>query len=149
MKHLPNIISIFRGLSALLICFLLSLGQYIWLCLALILYLIAIFTDFLDGYIARKYNVVSGLGKVLDATIDKVFFFILVSYFIYENVFSFYLMIFLLFIHIIRDVSVTWIRCHLLKNNIELNVLSTGQFKTRFSVSISIMWNSYIYSKLS
>jgi len=34
--------------------------------------MIYLFTDFLDGYIARKYNLTSKLGRLLDHTIDKV-----------------------------------------------------------------------------
>ena len=37
-----------------------------------VLFMIASVTDFLDGYIARKYNLVTDFGKVMDAIADKV-----------------------------------------------------------------------------
>ena len=37
-----------------------------------VLFLIGSVTDFLDGYIARKYNLITDFGKVMDAIADKV-----------------------------------------------------------------------------
>lgn len=37
-----------------------------------ILFVLAAFTDFLDGYIARKYNMVTDFGKFMDQIADKI-----------------------------------------------------------------------------
>ena len=42
-----------------------------WTCL--ILYIAAALTDWLDGWVARKYHMVSGLGTFLDPISDKIF----------------------------------------------------------------------------
>ena len=39
---------------------------------ACVVFAISAFTDFLDGYLARKYNLITDLGKFLDSSADKV-----------------------------------------------------------------------------
>ena len=56
-------------LAAIIYLLLMSSDGYL---LALILFYIAGLTDWLDGYLARKYNAVSQLGEILDPIADKI-----------------------------------------------------------------------------
>lgn len=71
IKRIPNALTIARIAIAPL-CFWLILSQGNLYLLAALVFLAAMFMDFLDGYIARKYNCVSKLGKILDPIADKV-----------------------------------------------------------------------------
>ena len=56
-------------LAAVIFLLLMSPDGYL---LALILFYTAALTDWLDGYLARKYNAVSQLGEILDPIADKI-----------------------------------------------------------------------------
>lgn len=47
--------------------------QYIWRVVGLAFIILAAITDILDGYVARKYNMVTDFGKLMDPLADKIF----------------------------------------------------------------------------
>lgn len=68
---IPNIISFLRILTLIPICL------FLWndnLTVVAILIIISILSDFLDGIIARRFNKISELGKVVDPLADKLSF---------------------------------------------------------------------------
>ncbi len=73
MRNIPNILSMSR-LIATVIVFILVLVNQSWAFLAAtVIFCLASFTDYLDGYLARRFKVVSSLGVFLDLTADKIF----------------------------------------------------------------------------
>src|SRR5687768_8024612 len=67
--NLPNQLTWLRlALTVVMFC-LIAWEQY---AISLVLFLIAASTDWLDGYFARKYNLVTTLGRILDPFADKV-----------------------------------------------------------------------------
>ena len=84
--NLPNKITTFRMGSVLVIAFLLLFpwanmginvpvlfnGVDLVYLITFILFLVASFSDFLDGHIARKYNMVTNYGKFMDPIADKL-----------------------------------------------------------------------------
>lgn len=67
----PNILTLIRLLAIPVMCwFILQDGQSVT---AFILFLAIWLTDLLDGFIARHFNQVTDVGKVLDPLVDKIF----------------------------------------------------------------------------
>ena len=69
-KHIPNLLTVIRLLSPLFIIPLFLYNKYR---LAFILVIVSAITDIFDGLIARKFNLTSEFGRLLDAVTDKVF----------------------------------------------------------------------------
>ena len=69
MRHIPNVLSAIRLILVGVFIFLFARAKYL---ACLIVFLTAFFTDLLDGYLARRNNWISDLGKVLDPLADKL-----------------------------------------------------------------------------
>ncbi|MET1028363.1 MAG: CDP-diacylglycerol--glycerol-3-phosphate 3-phosphatidyltransferase [Dongiaceae bacterium] len=72
MTSLPNILTLSRIAAIPLIVGFLYLNSTFWCWLAFVLYALACITDFFDGYIARRMEKVSALGRFLDPIADKL-----------------------------------------------------------------------------
>ncbi|MCQ2911438.1 MAG: CDP-diacylglycerol--glycerol-3-phosphate 3-phosphatidyltransferase [Clostridia bacterium] len=72
--NLPNKLTFLRIILIPFVMASIMIGQnnYIYMYVAFALFAIACITDFLDGYIARKYNLVTNLGKFMDPIADKL-----------------------------------------------------------------------------
>ena len=68
MKFFVNFLSGFRIFASFAIIGTLMSGMYIT---TLILFLLGTLSDFFDGYLARKYNVCTRMGCILDSIADK------------------------------------------------------------------------------
>lgn len=80
-RHVPNLLTGLRLVLAAVFFGMLSYyqhdvrgvhGQELWLNIAFVVYLVALFTDFLDGYLARRWHVEGAFGRVVDPFVDKV-----------------------------------------------------------------------------
>lgn len=77
-RHVPNIITISRLLLAVAFFSMLAGYQYrgrgdpTLLNIAFVTYAIALFSDFLDGYLARRWKADSAFGRIVDPFVDKV-----------------------------------------------------------------------------
>jgi CDP-diacylglycerol--glycerol-3-phosphate 3-phosphatidyltransferase len=72
MQDLPNILTACRiGVVPVLVVLLFFSGP-VPRAVAALIFVLASITDYLDGYLARKYNVISSLGKLLDPMADKL-----------------------------------------------------------------------------
>jgi len=73
MQNVPNILSLSRILATVVIFVLVLIDTPLAFLIATVLFVLGSGTDFLDGYLARRYKLVSPLGVFLDLTADKVF----------------------------------------------------------------------------
>lgn len=152
MKHLPNIITMSRIALVILFTALLAAdglpsaeltdtvtgGWFCPLsvpaCIALWAFIVAAVTDFLDGYLARKYQVVSDFGKLMDPLADKILVSAAYIYLTWAGLCPFWAVIIIVF----REFLVTGIRQIALTHNYVMAADWCGKWKTGFQLAFCI-----------
>lgn len=103
-------------------------GLFMWLSLAV--FVIASLTDYIDGYIARKYNQVSDFGKFLDPLADKLLTIAAMVMFCQWGKFPAWA----LMIVLTREFAVTGLRLVAVGNGTVIAAGQSGKFKTASSM---------------
>ncbi|MCB9758050.1 MAG: CDP-diacylglycerol--glycerol-3-phosphate 3-phosphatidyltransferase [Candidatus Omnitrophica bacterium] len=124
--NLPNILTVARFLLTLAFLFLsqrLEVWAIYW---AAGMFTLGALTDFLDGYIARKYQLFTDFGKLMDPIADK--FLVLSAFFIFMQ--KGYFPPWMFYVIVVREVSVTVSRLCLMKSGKVIAAEFAGKAKT-------------------
>lgn len=127
---LPNWLTMIRIIAIPIIAVLILIDTRITDFVATIVYSLAAITDFFDGYIARKKNLISVFGKFLDPLADKL---VVLS-----------ILVVLLFLHRVdlwvvgvilsREITITGLRSIASSEGIIIQARPLGKFKTAFQM---------------
>tara|TARA_Y100000590_G_scaffold424833_1_gene532194 strand:- start:12592 stop:13164 length:573 start_codon:yes stop_codon:yes gene_type:complete len=135
---IPNIITISR-----LICIPIIVGLYLTgsnelKLIALIIFLYAAISDFLDGYLARKLDQSSLLGEVIDPIADKLLVIIIYMLFLTDNFINMLTATGILII-VSREIVIITLREIFAHKGMQIKVISLSKTKTAFQLISIIM----------
>lgn len=130
----PNSLTLFRvGAVPLLILLLLS-GSRLFGILAAVVFSAAAVTDYFDGYIARRYGLVSRLGKMLDPLADKL----LISSALIMLIPLGRVPAWAVCVILGRELAVTGLRNVIAEHGADVSASVLGKYKTGFQIAATI-----------
>jgi CDP-diacylglycerol--glycerol-3-phosphate 3-phosphatidyltransferase len=130
----PNLLTLFRIAAVPVIILLMLFPNRICVFLAAMVFSAAAITDYLDGFYARKRNMVTTLGKVMDPVADKL----LVSSSFIMLAALHWVPAWMVCIIIGRELAVTGLRNIIAGKGEDLSASNLGKFKTGFQIAAII-----------
>ncbi len=127
---LPNRLTICRIFLTFVFVFFAFQTGAISKIIAVVVFLLASLTDFFDGYYAKKYNLISDFGKMMDPIADK--FLILTAFFIFTAIHLVPAWMFVLILA--REVTVTFVRLYAMRRGKILAAEQAGKSKTGLQI---------------
>ena len=124
--NLPNMLTVLRIFLTVIFIFFLHQDGLEAKLLALLAFTLAVLSDYLDGYYARKLNLITAFGKIMDPIADKLL--MLSAFFIFSTM---HIIAGWMFIVICaREVIVTGLRLAAIPRGITLAAEKAGKVKT-------------------
>lgn len=130
----PNTLTLFRIATIPIIVVLMLYPNRISCLVAAILFSAAAITDYFDGYIARRFSLVSNLGKVMDPVADKL---LVSSAFIMLTALG-WVPAWMVCIIIGREIAVTGLRNIIAEKGEDVSASNLGKYKTGFQIAAAI-----------
>ncbi|MDX1709231.1 MAG: CDP-diacylglycerol--glycerol-3-phosphate 3-phosphatidyltransferase, partial [Desulfobacterales bacterium] len=130
----PNLLTLFRIAAVPIIIILLLFPNRLSVFMAAMVFSAAAITDYLDGFYARKRNMVTTLGKVMDPVADKL---LVSSAFIMLAALD-WVPAWMACIIIGRELAVTGLRNIIAEKGEDLSASNLGKFKTGFQIAAII-----------
>lgn len=134
--NLPNILTLMRVVLTFATAVLLFIDIQYFATGALIVYFVAGITDWFDGYIARKCNIVTNFGKFMDALSDKIMvvtmFMTLFALNLYQNWTAIALICAI--ISMAREFYISGVRMLASKKGVVIAAETLGKYKAAFQM---------------
>ena len=138
----PNILTVARVFMAVLVPIYLLNEAFGYQLLAGVIFTIAALTDWFDGQIARKYNLITTFGKIADPIADKLLTLGAFTTLSVIGLFPFWILIPIL----IREIGITLLRFYFLYKGEAVAAVKSGKQKTAIQITaISLTYFNYIY----
>ena len=134
--NLPNLLTILRVIMTFVAVVLLCIDLRFFALASFIIYCAAGATDWFDGYLARKYNIVTTFGKFMDALSDKIMVVSMFMALFAFNLYSWFTVpaLFCAIVSITREFYVSGIRMLASKEGIVMAAETLGKYKAAFQM---------------
>ena len=146
-RHIPNILTISRILAAPLVSLmLLTDTSPFWAVIALVIYVLASMTDWLDGYLARRWDIVSGFGRMMDPIADKLMVILMLVVLMGTSLANLWLALPTIVI-VTREIMVSGLREYMAKQDFIVHVSWAAKIKTATQLTaIGFLIGSFIFA---
>lgn len=124
--NLPNKLTLSRIALTVVFLFFLFAHGVVYKISALIIFVVAALTDYLDGYIAKKHNLITDFGKFMDPIADKVLTISAFIAFVEMGLVPAWMVIIIIF----REFVITGVRIMALRKDKIIEAALAGKHKT-------------------
>ena len=147
-RIIPNVLTLFRALAAIVLPVIIIYGGEVGALMATPILILAGISDYFDGFYARKYNVTSNFGKILDPVADKLLVIGIILALASENMLDYYYSFIPALLIVLREILISGLRESISSYKISLEVTLLAKWKTTIQLIACgsfLVWRSNVF----